>query len=231
VPDKKRIKKERTKKNKIAVPKDVMDGRGIDKEVHDAFIASFDIWKSLGYEIVPYEFKFIAYALPVYYVIMPAEVSTNLERFDGIRYGFRSEAKNIFDFYSKTRGLGFGKEVRRRILLGTYVLSNNGSYYRRATEVRAQITKEIDELFEDVDFYITPTAPTLPFKIGEKMTDPIAMYYSDVFSAPANLSGCPAIAIPTGLTSEGLPTSIQITAPRWADDELFSLAEDFERKV
>lgn len=231
VPIEKRVAKSRTKKMKIAVPSDVLEGKGIDKEVHDAFLKTFDIWKSLGYEIVPIEFKFISYALPVYYVVMPAEVSTNLERFDGIRYGFRSEAENIFDFYSKTRGKGFGKEARRRILLGTYVLSKNGVHYRRATEVRAEITKEIDELFENVDFYITPTAPTLPFKLGEKTTDPLAMYYSDVFSAPANLSGCPAIAIPTGLTNEGLPTSIQITAPRWADDELFSLGKEFERRV
>lgn len=231
VPLSKRVAKERSKKMKIAVPSDVLEGKGIDKEVHDAFLKTFDVWKKMGYEIVPYEFKFISYALPVYYVVMPAEVSTNLERFDGIRYGYRSEADNLFDFYSKSRGLGFGKEARRRILLGTYVLSNNGVHYRRAIQVRAEITKEIDALFEQVDFYITPTAPTLPFKIGENMNDPLAMYYSDVFSAPANLSGCPAIAVPTGLTPEGLPTSIQITAPRWADDELFSLAQIFEKEL
>jgi aspartyl-tRNA(Asn)/glutamyl-tRNA(Gln) amidotransferase subunit A len=206
-----------------------MKGEGIDKEVHEAFLQSFDTFKKMGYEIVEIDFKLIKYALAVYYIVMPAELSTGLERLDGIRYGYHTkEATNILDFYSKTRGEGFGKESRRRILLGTEALSKDGLYYRKATILRNEITKEIDKAFESVDFYITPTAPTLPFKIGEKMTDPVAMYYSDVFSAPANLSGCPAIALPTGFTPEGLPTSVQVTAPRWEDDNLFTLGKEFE---
>ena len=162
---------------------------------------------------------------------MPAEVSTNLERLDGIRYGSHVKAENLFDFYSKTRGQAFGKEARRRILLGTYVLSHGyyDAYYRKAILLRNEITKELDKMFESYDFLVTPPAPTLPFKLGEKMTDPVAMYLSDVFSAPANLSGCPAIAIPTGKTTEGLPTSVQLTAPRWRDEELFAIGKELER--
>ncbi len=225
-----RIPKPHKETKKIAVPSDVMSGQGMDKEVYDAFIKSIEDFKKLGYEIVPHDFKYIKYSLAVYYILMPAEVSTNLERFDGIRYGYRSEANNLFDFYMKTRGQGFGREARRRILLGTYVLSHGyyDAYYRKACLLKNEITKELENLFEEFDFYITPTAPTLPFKIGEKMTDPVAMYYSDVFSAPANLSGCPAIALPTGFTKEGLPTSVQITAPKFADNLLFKIGKEFE---
>ncbi len=230
VPMDKRVAKARTRTMKIAVPKDVMAGTGMDKEVHEAFLSSFDTFKKMGYEIVEIDFAWIKYSLAVYYIVMPAELSTNLERLDGIRYGYHAEgAKDLAEFYMKTRGNGFGRESRRRILLGTYVLSENGRYYRRAIRLRNEITKELDRAFESVDFYITPTAPTLPFRIGEKMTDPVAMYYSDVFSAPANLSGCPAIALPTGFTPEGLPTSVQITAPRWEDDNLFAVGHEFER--
>ena len=218
---------------KIAVPKDVMKGEGIDKEVFDAFLASIERFKKIGYEIVEMDFPLMPYSLAVYYIVMPAEVSTNLERFDGIRYGHHVEAPNLLDFYSKTRGTGFGKEARRRILLGTYVLSHGyyDAYYKKAIALREEITKEIDTAFESVDFFITPTAPTLPFKIGEKMTDPVAMYYSDVFSAPANLAGCPSLALPVGMTKDGLPTSVQITAPRWADDKLFAIGKAFESVV
>jgi aspartyl-tRNA(Asn)/glutamyl-tRNA(Gln) amidotransferase subunit A len=229
-----RVPVPRQKTMKIGVPKDVMKGEGMDKEVYDAFIASFERFKKLGYEIVEMDFPLMPYSLAVYYIIMPAELSTNLERFDGVRYGYRSpEAKTLYDLYAKSRGEGFGRESRRRILLGTYVLSHGyyDAYYRKAIRLREAITRELDEAFTKVDFYITPTAPTLPFKIGEKMTDPVAMYYSDVFSAPANISGCPAIALPTGRTEEGLPTSLQITAPRWCDSELFELGKAFERVV
>ncbi len=231
IPVENRIAKERKETKKIAVPSDVMKGEGIDGDVFNAFQRSIAVFKKLGYEIVEMDFPLMPYSLAVYYIVMPAEVSTNLERFDGIRYGYHTkDADTLFDFYSKTRGEGFGREARRRILLGTYVLSHGyyDAYYRKALLLRDEITKEIDRAFETVDFFITPTAPTLPFKIGEKMTDPVAMYYSDVFSAPANLSGCPAIALPTGLTKEGLPTSVQITAPRFEDDKLFAIGKSFE---
>ena len=226
----KRIPAQKTQFKKIAVPKDVMSGEGMDKEVYDAFKKSLESFKKIGYEIEIMDFEYIKYSLAVYYIVMPAEVSTNLERLDGIRYGHHVTADNLFDFYSKTRGEGFGREARRRILLGTYVLSHGyyDAYYRKAIMLRNEITKELDRMFEKVDFLVTPPAPTLPFKLGEKMTDPVAMYLSDVFSAPANLSGCPAIAIPTGFTETGLPTSIQLTAPRWRDNELFSIGKELE---
>lgn len=221
----------RTPTKKIAVPKDVMKGEGMDKEVFEDFKKSIERFKQIGYEIVEMDFPLMPYSLAVYYILMPAEVSTNLERFDGIRFGYHADGTdNLFDFYSKTRGQGFGREARRRILLGTYVLSHGyyDAYYKKALLLRDAITKELDESFEKIDFFITPTAPTLPFKIGEKMTDPVAMYYSDIFSAPANLAGCPSIAIPTGKTDSGLPTSIQITGPRNSDSELFTLGKSFE---
>ncbi len=227
----KRIPKEKKQSKKIAVPKDVMSGQGIDQEVYDAFLKSLEAFKKIGYEVETVDFEYIKYSLAVYYIVMPAEVSTNLERLDGVRYGNDVPSNNLFDFYSKTRGQGFGREARRRILLGTYVLSHGyyDAYYRKAIMLRNEITKELDNMFESYDFFVTPPAPTLPFKLGEKMTDPVAMYLSDVFSAPANLSGCPAIAIPTGFTENNLPTSIQLTAPRWRDNELFAIGKELER--
>ena len=230
IPVEKRVPKNRTLTKKIAVPAECMKGDGIDKELHDSFIASLETFRKLGYQVETVEFPLMPYSLAVYYVVMPAEVSTNLERLDGIRYGYHTkEAKDLAEFYMKTRGEGFGREARRRIILGSYVLSNNGEYYRRALRLRDAITKELDAAFEKYDYVVSPAAPMLPFKLGEKMTDPVAMYLADVFSAPANLSGCPSIALPTGKTPEGLPTSMQITAPRWEDTSLFSFAKEFER--
>lgn len=233
VPMEKRVSTGRTPTKKIGVPVECIEGAGIDPEIHSAFMNSLETFKKIGYEIVPFEFRLIQYSLAVYYIVMPAEVSTNLERLDGIRYGHHVPAEDLFSFYSKTRGTGFGREARRRILLGTYVLSHGyyDAYYRKAIMLREETTKELDKAFESVDFIVTPTTPTPPFKFGEKVSDPVAMYLSDVFSAPANLSGCPAIALPSGLMDSGIPASIQITAPRWEDDSLFVLGKAFERVV
>lgn len=232
IPEDKRVAAPRTATKKIAVPSECMKGDGIDPENHAAFLESLEKFKSLGYTVEEVPFQLFKYSLAVYYIIMPAEVSTNLERLDGIRYGYHaSGTKNLTDFYSKTRGQGFGREARRRILLGTYVLSHGyyDAYYRKAIMLRDEITKEVDQAFEKYDFIVTPVAPMLPFKLGEKLTDPVAMYLADVFSAPANLSGAPSIALPTKKTASGLPTSVQITAPRWADDELFAIGKEFEK--
>jgi aspartyl-tRNA(Asn)/glutamyl-tRNA(Gln) amidotransferase subunit A len=234
VPDSLRTPVPRTPTMKIAVPSECMSGEGIDSELHAEFLQSLETFKKLGYAVEEVSFSLLKYSLAVYYIIMPAEVSTNLERLDGVRYGFSvKDAKNLFDFYSQTRGTGFGREARRRILLGTYVLSHGyyDSYYRKAIALREAITKEMDTTFESYDFIVTPTAPMLPFKLGEKMTDPVAMYLADVFSAPANLAGAPSISLPLAKTASGLPTSVQITAPRWADDSLFSLGKAFEQVV
>ncbi len=234
VSDSARSPKPRTATKKIAVPSECIRGDGIDAELHAEFLRSLETFKSLGYSIEEVDFSLLKYSLAVYYIIMPAEVSTNLNRLDGVRYGHsESGANSLFDFYSKTRAAGFGREARRRILLGTYVLSHGyyDAYYRKAVALREQITKEMETTFETYDFIVTPAAPMLPFKIGEKMTDPVAMYLSDIFSAPANLAGAPSIALPLRKTKDGLPTSVQITAPRWEDDSLFALGKAFEQVV
>ncbi len=218
---------------KIGIPVECFSGKGIDPEIQASFHKTLDALKGAGYEIVELAMPLMTYSLAVYYILMPAESSTNLARFDGIRYGRQVKSENLMDTYLQSRGTGFGKEVRRRILLGTYVLSHGyyDAYYNKAIKVRNEITLEMEKAFESVDFIVTPTTPTPPFKIGEKLSDPVAMYMSDIFSAPANLSGSPAIAIPTGKLSNGLPASIQITAPKWKDDTLFALGKELETLV
>lgn len=214
---------------RIGVPESCFNP-DLDKEVASSFKASLDLLKNAGYDIVTLPMRFEKYALAVYYVVMPAESSTNLARFDGIRYGVRKDGKSLFETYSHSRGLGFGREVRRRALLGTYVLStmSNGAY-EKALRVREAITAEIFDAFTKVDFIVSPTAPMQPFKLGEKLTDPVAMYLSDVFSAPANLSGCPSIALPTVKFSSGLPGSLQVTAPHFCEEYLFIFGKEFEK--
>lgn len=231
--EKRKSKRTTDRPKRIGVPVECFEGEGIDPEIQASFSRALDVFRSKGYEIVEITLPLIPYSLAVYYIIMPAESSTNLARFDGIRYGLQVKGDSLLDTYKMSRGIGFGKEVRRRILLGTYVLSHGyyDAYYNKAVKVREEITREMDEAFLNVDFIATPTTPTPPFKIGEKTADPVAMYMSDIFSAPANLSGCPAIALPAGTMASGLPASIQITAPRWADQTLFELGKDFESLV
>ena len=233
VPMDKRAPKARAKTMKIAVPAEVLKGDGIEPELHASFVASLETFKSLGYTVDTVEFPLMPYSLAVYYIVMPAEVSTNLERLDGIRYGHRVATDSLYDFYAKSRATGFGREARRRILLGTYILSHGhyDAYYRKAITLREEITKELDHAFEKYDFVLTPVAPMAPFKLGEKLTDPVAMYLADVFSAPANLSGCPSIAVPLPRMAIGLPSSVQLIAPKFEDDSLFAIGKEFERAV
>ncbi len=220
------------KANKIGVPWHLFK-EGVDSLVQENFKQSLEKLKTAGYEIVDIELPNSPYSLAAYYIIMPAEVSTNLSRFDGIRYGFHADGNNLLDVYKKSRHLGFGKEARRRILLGTYVLSHGylDAYYNKAIKVREKIKEEVLNAFKKVDFILTPTAPMLPFKIGEKMDDPVAMYLCDVFSAPANLAGVPSMALPSGLSKEGLPFSIQFMAPHFREDLLFEVGKAFESLV
>lgn len=203
---------------------------GVEESIMQNFRESVEKLKNIGYEIIDIEMPFSKYSLAVYYIIMPAEVSTNLSRFDGVRYGKREDGASFNDVYKKTRGIGFGLEARRRILLGTYVLSHGyyDAYYNKALKVRAKITEEVQNTFKNVDLIMTPTVPFLPFKIGEKMDDPVAMYLADIFSAPANLSGVPAIALPSGKNSAGLPFSVQFMAPHFHEDTLFDIGKKFE---
>lgn len=224
-----RSKEEESSGKKIGIPWHLFK-EGVDPLIMENFKQSMEKFKSLGYEIVDIELPHSKYSLAVYYIIMPAEVSTNLSRFDGIRYGLSEQGANLMEVYKKSRGKGFGAEARRRILLGTYVLSHGyyDAYYNKAIKVREKIKKEILDAFEDVDFIATPTVPFLPFKIGEKMDDPVAMYLCDIFSAPANLSGVPSIAFPSGKTDNDLPFSVQFMAKHWNEKALFDIGKKFE---
>jgi aspartyl-tRNA(Asn)/glutamyl-tRNA(Gln) amidotransferase subunit A len=220
-------------KKRIGVPRHFLSGEGINEEVLNNFNESCQKLKEAGYEIIDVTSKMIEYSLAVYYIIMPAEVSSNLARYDGIRYGMHEDGANLYDVYAKSKGEGFGKEVRRRLLLGTYILSHGyyDAYYNKAIKVRNLITKELASIFEDVDAFITPTVPFPAFKLGEKMNDPLSMYMCDIFSAPANLAGIPAISIPSGFTKGGLPLGLQITAPYLREDILFTIGKDFEKLI
>lgn len=231
VPEDLRKPKNIFKNNKIiGVPWHLLD-EGVDPVVLDNFKESLKKMEGLGYQIKDIKLPHAKYSLAVYYIIMPAEVSTNLSRFDGIRYGLSKDGEDTKESFRLTRSEGFGKETRRRIILGTYVLSHGyyDAYYNKAKMVRKIISQEIEKVLEEVDFIATPTVPVLPFKIGEKVADPVAMYLCDIFSAPANLTGIPAIALPSGKTEDGLPMSIQFMAPHFCEDRLFSVGKDFEK--
>ena len=226
-----RLRNPKSKKNskKIGVPWHLFK-EGVENGVQENFKQSLEKLKKAGYEIVDIKLPHSKYSLAAYYIIMPAEVSTNLSRFDGIRYGYNAKAKNLLELYKKSRAEGFGREARRRILLGSYVLSHGyyDAYYNKAVQVREKIKEEVMQAFEEVDYILTPTAPMTAFKLGEKLDDPVAMYLCDIFSAPANLSGVPSLALPSGISSEGLPFSIQFMAPHFREDLLFEVGKKFE---
>ena len=183
-----------------------------------------------GTEMVPVSLPHTKYALPTYYIVAPAEASSNLARYDGVRYGFRAEGETLQEMYENTRGEGFGAEVRRRVLIGTYVLSAGyyDAYYLKAQKLRALISEDFREAFEKVDVLLTPTAPSPAFAIGEKMDDPIAMYLNDVFTVPASLAGLPAISLPAGLSSDGLPLGLQLIARPFDEETMFCTARTVE---
>ena len=226
------LKINKLNRKKIGVPWHLFK-EGVDKEIQENFEQSLEKFKKAGYEIVDIELPHAKYSLAAYYIIMPAEVSTNLSRFDGIRYGYSSAGDTLLDVYKKSRAKGFGREARRRILLGTYVLSYGyyDAYYNKAIKVREKIKEEIIQVFKNVDFILTPTTPITAFKLGEKMDDPVAMYLCDIFSAPANLSGIPALALPSGVSKDGLPFSIQFMAAHFQEDSLFEIGKKFEAMI
>jgi len=222
-------KSKKQKSKKIGVPWHLFK-EGVETGVQENFKQSLEKLKKAGYEIVDLELPYSKYSLAAYYIIMPAEVSTNLSRFDGMRYGYSATGKNLLEVYMKSRGQGFGREARRRILLGTYVLSHGyyDAFYKKALLVREKIKEEIVLAFEKVDYILTPTVPVTAFKLGEKLDDPVAMYLCDIFSAPANLSGVPSLAMPSGMSKEGLPFSIQFMAPHFCEHLLFEVGKKFE---
>ena len=220
-------------KNKlvVGVPYHILE-KGIDVEVKNNFNQSIQKLKDLGYEIKEIKLPNIEYSLAVYYILMPAEVSSNLSRFDGVKYGLHIDGESLLSDYLKTRGEGFGKEVRRRILIGTYVLSAgyHDAYYNKALILRQKISSDFEEAFKEVDVIVTPTTPSGAFKIGEKINDPLSLYLEDVFTVPANIVGIPAISIPAGfIEKEGvsLPLGLQIMAPHAEENILFEVGKKF----
>ncbi|MDP2668738.1 MAG: Asp-tRNA(Asn)/Glu-tRNA(Gln) amidotransferase subunit GatA [bacterium] len=233
----------RTPIKRIGVPAEYF-GDGLDPRIKKAIDG---VIEKLGknYEIIEISLPYTKYALACYYIIVPAEVSSNMARYDGIRYGDRKEGRDLLEVYKKSRGEGIGLEVRRRILLGTYVLSHGyyDAYYTKAQKVRSLIKKDFDEAFGKVDVILAPTTPTLPFKIGEKSSDPLSMYLSDIYTIPVNLAGIPALSLPAGWTparnathsvaggeenGKKLPVGMQIIAPHFEEARLFELGKIIE---
>ena len=206
---------------------------GIDPEVRAAFDAAVKQCEALGAEIHEVSMPHTEYGVATYYIVATAEASANLARFDGIRYGDRVDGDDPFSLYCNTRGRGFGEEVKRRIILGTYVLSSGyyDAYYLRAQKARTLIKRDFEQAFETVDALITPTVPSPAFKAGEKMDDPVAKYLNDVFTVPASLAGLPAISLPTGLDKDGLPLGLQLIAKPFDEVTLFRTAQALENSA
>jgi aspartyl-tRNA(Asn)/glutamyl-tRNA(Gln) amidotransferase subunit A len=216
---------------RIGFPRSLF-GEGLDAEVRDSVQAAVDVYHELGAEIVDIELPHAQYCIAVYYIIATAEASSNLARFDGVRYAFRAEdAPELRQMYRKTRDEGFGPEVKRRIMLGTYVLSAGyyDAYYRKAQQVRALIKEDFRKAFESCDAIITPTSPTPAFLIGEKVDNPLSMYLNDVYTVTANLAGVPGLNVPCGLSSNRLPIGFQLLGAYWSEPTLFKLAHAYER--
>jgi aspartyl-tRNA(Asn)/glutamyl-tRNA(Gln) amidotransferase subunit A len=214
---------------RIGVPKEFfIDGmeKGVERAVRDALRE----YESQGAELVDVSLSLTDHGLAVYYIIQPAEASSNLARYDGVRYGQRVEGRDLLDTYRRTRGQGFGAEVKRRMILGTYALSAGyyDAYYVKAQKVRTLIKAEFDRAFAECDAIVTPTSPTVAFKIGAKVNDPLAMYLNDVFTLPGNIAGLPGVSIPCGL-SEGLPVGLQIMANSFQESTMFRVAAAYER--
>lgn len=218
---------------KIGIPKEYFI-EGIDPEVNDAIKKSISVIEQSGGQCVDISLPYTQYCVATYYIIAPAEASSNLARYDGVRYGFRStESRDLLDMYRNTRMEGFGSEVKRRIMIGTYALSAGyyDAYYKKASQVRALIKRDFEEAFKKCDVILTPTTPTPAFKIGEKTDDPLQMYLSDIFTISANLAGIPGISVPCGFTLSGLPVGVQFLAGHFEEDKLIQIASVYEKNA
>jgi aspartyl-tRNA(Asn)/glutamyl-tRNA(Gln) amidotransferase subunit A len=216
--------------SRIGFPR-ALFGEGLDADVRESVEVAVQTFRDLGAEIVDVELRHARYAIAVYYIIATAEASSNLARFDGVRYGFRAEEANeLRSMYRRTREEGFGPEVKRRIMLGTYVLSAGyyEAYYHKAQQVRTLLKDDFRRAFEACDAIITPTAPTTAFMIGEKVDDPLAMYLNDIYTVTANLAGIPGMNVPCGLSSAGLPIGFQLLGPYWSEPALLRLGDAYE---
>jgi aspartyl-tRNA(Asn)/glutamyl-tRNA(Gln) amidotransferase subunit A len=215
---------------KIGVPREYF-GEGLDPEVESAVQTALKTMEGLGAELVQVNLPHTEYAVAVYYVVAVAEASSNLARYDGVKYGFRGEGKNLLEMYGATRTEGFGAEVRRRIMLGTYALSAGyyDAYYRKASQVRALIRGDFDAAYKKCDLLATPVSPTPAFRLGEKIDDPLTMYLSDIFTISANLAGVPGISVPCGFSTGGLPIGLQLMGPPFGEAGLLQAAYAFEQ--
>jgi aspartyl-tRNA(Asn)/glutamyl-tRNA(Gln) amidotransferase subunit A len=221
--------KETVRGMRLGIPREFF-GEGLDPEVKSIIEAAIRNAGSLGCELVEVSLPHTEYAIADYYIIAPAEASSNLARYDGVKYGYRIPApEDLLDMYKRTRSTGFGEEVKRRIMIGTYALSSGyyEAYYGRAMRVRTLIKRDYDQAFEKVDAMLSPVSPTPAFKFGEKMSDPLAMYLSDIYTVTANLAGIPSLSVPCGFTQGGLPVGLQILANQFQEGILLRLAEAY----
>ena len=224
--------KDSIKGKKIGIPKEYRVD-GMSKEIDELWQKGIKIIKEAGANVVDISLPNTMYALPAYYIVAPAEASSNLARYDGVKYGFRSKGENLIDMYEKTRSEGFGDEVKRRILIGTYVLSSGyyDAYYLKAQKVRRLIKNDFDQAYKNVDAILTPSTPSSAFKIGEKTNDPVSMYLNDIFTVPINLAGLPAISIPAGIDSKGYPLGLQIIGKAFDEQNIFNIAYTMEKHI
>ncbi len=220
------------KGKKIGIPNEYRID-GMPNEIEELWSKGIEYAKDCGAEIIDISLPHTNYALATYYIVAPAEASSNLARYDGVKYGFRSIGKNLIDMYEKTRSEGFGDEVKRRIMIGTYVLSSGyyDAYYLKAQKVRKLIKNDFDEAYKKVDAILTPSTPSSAFKIGEKTNDPVSMYLNDIFTVPVNLAGLPAISIPGGLDVKGYPLGLQIIGKAFDEQNILNIAYAMEKKI
>ena len=216
---------------KVGVIKELMT-EGLSEDVQKAMEKAIEDYKRLGAEIVEISLPNLKHSIGIYYILATAECSSNLARFDGVKYGYRTaDAKNLMEMYTKTRAEGFGPEVKRRIMLGTYALSSGyyDAYYKKAQQMRALVTQDFAEAFKKVDILISPTCPNTAFELGAKSSDPLAMYLTDIATISANLAGIPGMSVPAGFDKDGMPIGLQILAPQLQESRLFNAAHKFER--
>ena len=223
---------ENIKGKKIGIPKEYRVD-GMPKEIDELWEKGIKIIKENGGQIIEISLPNTNYALPTYYIVAPAEASSNLARYDGEKYGFRSKGENLIDMYEKTRSEGFGDEVKRRIMIGTYVLSSGyyDAYYLKAQKVRRLIKNDFDEAYKKVDAILTPSTPSSAFKIGEKLNDPVSMYLNDIFTVPINLAGLPAISIPAGHDKKGYPLGLQVIGKAFDEQSILNIAFALEKNI
>ena len=220
------------KGKKIGIPKEYRVD-GMPKEIESLWQDGITLLKKLGAKIIDISLPHTNYALPAYYIVAPAEASSNLARYDGVKYGYRSEGENLISMYENTRSEGFGDEVKRRIMIGTYVLSSGyyDAYYLKAQKIRRLIKNDFDDAFKSVDAILTPSTPNSAFKIGDKTDDPVSMYLNDIFTVPVNLSGLPAISIPAGKDKNNYPLGLQIIGKAFEEQNLLDISYSMEKEL